>query len=430
MEKLTAIFDIGKTNKKFLVFNRNYDLVQKIEKEFPQTVDDDGFECEDIELLEKWIHDTLREAIESRQLNIDKLNFATYGATLIYLDEKGNRVTPVYNYLKEVDTHIFTEFYSLYGGKENFCRKTASPALGMLNAGLQIYWLKHRKPEHWQNVKTILHFPQYLSCLFTGKAHSEYTSIGCHTGLWNFDEMRYHDWLAAENIKLPEPVINSTSHEADIFGKTINVGIGIHDSSASMVPFFNRESEKFLLISSGTWVINMNPFNDEKLTLEQLRHDCLCYMSIWQKQVMASRLFLGHIHKKNVAVLVKYFDLPKEQYKQVTSDAARVQAVFEANKFVFFDDEVPIDFLGDFSQLSGFDNFEDAYTQLMFELARFEKNQVDRILDGEKVSNIIITGGFIKNRLFVAFLEKFYPEMTIIPAEIDHSTALGAAMVL
>ncbi|MFP4547816.1 MAG: FGGY family carbohydrate kinase, partial [Fidelibacterota bacterium] len=392
-------------------------------------VDDDGFECEDIELLEKWIHDTLREAIESRQLNIDKLNFATYGATLIYLDEKGNRVTPVYNYLKEVDTHIFTEFYSLYGGKENFCRKTASPALGMLNAGLQIYWLKHRKPEHWQNVKTILHFPQYLSYLFTGKAHSEYTSIGCHTGLWNFDEMRYHDWLDAENIRLPEPVINSTSHEADIFGKIINVGIGIHDSSASMVPFFNRESEKFLLISSGTWVINMNPFNDEKLTLEQLRNDCLCYMSIWQKQVMASRLFLGHIHGKNVLELTKYFDVDKDQYKSVTAESTKVAQIFDKGKSIFFKTGIPANYKADFSELSMFDNFEDAYMQLMFELASFEKQQIDRIVDGENLSNIIIAGGFIKNQLFIAFLEKFYPDMRIKPAEIDNSTALGAALV-
>ncbi len=429
MEQLTAIFDIGKTNKKFLVFNQKYDVIYKVEKEFSQTLDDDGFECEDIDLLVQWIRETLQSAIENRKLKIDKLNFSTYGATLVYLDEKGNRVTPVYNYLKKVDDDIFAEFYSLYGGKETFCRETASPALGMLNAGLQIYWLKRRKPDSWQKVKTILHFPQYLSYLFTGKIHSEYTSIGCHTGLWNFDEMNYHQWLAAEKIVLPEPVINSTAHNVEISGRKIKVGIGIHDSSASMVPFFNREKEKFLLVSSGTWVINMNPFNDEKLTLDQLHHDCLCYMSIWQKQVMASRLFLGNIHEKNVCRLINHFEVSKDQYKNVTAKQAKIEQVIENNSSVFFEGEMPEDFLGDFSGLSDFDNFEDAYYQLMFELTRFEKAQIHRILDGDKLTNIIVTGGFIKNQLFIAFLEKFYPEMRIKPAEINNSSALGAALV-
>ena len=429
MEQLTAIFDIGKTNKKFLVFNREFELVYKIEQEFPQTVDDDGFECEDIELLEKWIRETLQEALESKELAIDKLNFSTYGATLVYLDDKGKRVTPVYNYLKEVEADIFEEFYSRYGGKENFCRETASPALGMLNSGLQIYWLKRRKPDQWQKVKSILHLPQYLSYLFTGKIHSEYTSIGCHTGLWNFDEMRYHDWLAAENIKLPEPVINSTTHEVDISGSKIMVGIGIHDSSASMVPLFNREKEKFLLLSTGTWVINMNPFNDEPLTLAQLQADCLCYMSIWQRQVMASRLFLGHIHEKNVIELTKYFEVDKEQYKSVTAKSIKVAQVFDKGKSIFFKTGIPANYETDLSELSMFDNFEDAYIQLMLELAAFEKQQIDRIVDGEKLSNIIITGGFIKNQLFIAFLEKFYPDMRIKPAEIANSSALGAALV-
>ena len=299
----------------------------------------------------------------------------------------------------------------------------------MLNAGLQIYWLKRRKPDKWRKVKTILHFPQYLSYLFTGKIYSEYTSIGCHTGLWNFDEMNYHQWLAAEKIALPEPVINSTAHDVEISGRKIKVGIGIHDSSASIVPFFNREKEKFLLVSSGTWVINMNPFNDEKLTLEQLNNDCLCYMSIWQKQVVASRLFLGHIHEKNVCQLINHFEVPKDQYKKITAKQAKIDQIIENNRPVFFEGEMPEDFLSDFSGLSDFDNFEDAYYQLMFELTRFEKAQIHRILDGDKLTNIIVTGGFIKNQLFIAYLEKFYPEMRIKPAEINNSSALGAALV-
>ena len=148
MKKVKAIFDIGKTNKKFLLFDKDNNLVYEEEKIFELIPDDDGSECEDIESLKNWIFTTIKSAIDSKKYDITDLNFTTYGATLVYLDENGERVTPVYNYLKKVDETIFEEFYEKYEGREEFCRKTASPALGMLNSGLQIYWLKHKKSEY------------------------------------------------------------------------------------------------------------------------------------------------------------------------------------------------------------------------------------------------------------------------------------------
>ena len=36
-EKVIAIFDIGKTNKKIVLFNFNLELVSETEKKFPET---------------------------------------------------------------------------------------------------------------------------------------------------------------------------------------------------------------------------------------------------------------------------------------------------------------------------------------------------------------------------------------------------------
>lgn len=57
---------------------------------------------------------------------------------------------------------------------------------------------------------------------------------------------------------------------------------------------FNKllADEKFILLSTGTWCINMNPFNEDPLTKEQLEQDCLSYMSINQKPVKYSRFFM------------------------------------------------------------------------------------------------------------------------------------------
>ncbi len=54
-EKVIAIFDIGKTNKKILLFDYNLKVVHEEESRFEEKVDDDGFECDNLELIEQWI---------------------------------------------------------------------------------------------------------------------------------------------------------------------------------------------------------------------------------------------------------------------------------------------------------------------------------------------------------------------------------------
>jgi len=114
----------------------------------------------------------------SNEYNLTAVNFTTYGASVVYLGEEGKRVGPLYNYLKRMPEALPAEVYGNYGGEAEFCRKTASPAMGMINAGLQVYCVKKHKPELFSKVKHILNFPQYLSYLFTGKIVSDFTYLG------------------------------------------------------------------------------------------------------------------------------------------------------------------------------------------------------------------------------------------------------------
>jgi len=233
-ETVIAIFDIGKTNKKLLLFNGDLKVVSEVEHRFPEIKDDDGFECDDIELIESWIRDSVMRLSTSDKYDLKAVNFTTYGATVVNLDSEGRRLTPVYNYLKPMEERISENLYKKYGGRDEFCRRTASPALGMLNSGLQPLWLKTAKPEVFAKIRHILHLPQYLSYTLTGKIYSEHTSIGCHTAMWDFDNMQYHPWIKANGLELPNPVPVSTVTEIEIEGNKILAGIGIHDSSASL----------------------------------------------------------------------------------------------------------------------------------------------------------------------------------------------------
>jgi sugar (pentulose or hexulose) kinase len=432
-EKVIAIFDVGKTNKKILLFDYDLNIVSEVEERFPEIKDDDGFECDDIEKIEKWILRTVRDLLHSDKYDLTAVNFATYGATLAYLDKEGKRITPVYNYLKPIDDKIPEKIYRRFGGQDEFCRRTASPALGMLNSGMQALWLKHAKPEVFSRVHHILHFPQYLSYLLTGKFYSEHTSIGCHTALWDFDNMTYHRWTEEEGFNLPSPVDVSTLNEVIVDGRKLKVGIGIHDSSSSLAPYFSGSRGKFLLISTGTWCINMNPFNTETLTTDQLDKDCLCYMSITRQPVKSSRLFLGHIHEVANKRISDHFKTSEDYYKNVVPDEKLIEICRKkcGEKRFYFENHPFSRTLVDKCDFFVFKSFEEAYHQLMVELSELTVESINLIVPSNNdIENIFITGGFSRNPLFLMLVSDAYSSKNVYTSEINNATALGAALVV
>lgn len=432
--KVIAIFDIGKTHKKLLLFNEQLKIVRQQEGKFRTTCDEDGFECDDIERIETWIKSSLSELIEIGRYDLVAVNFCTYGATLMFLDENGKRLTPAYNYLKEISSNIQTGLFDQYGGEAEFCRKTASPPLGLcLNSGIQILWHKQHHPEIYKKIKSILHFPQYLSFLLSGEVVSEPTSIGCHTFLWDFDKNEYHSWVEDENISLPAPRLNQLNSKIEFAGKQLLCGVGIHDSSSSLLTYIKTIKEKFILVSTGTWCINMNPFNHQPLTMEQLKLDCLAFLSIDQKPVKSSRLFMGHIHDVNVNRLCSYFKEEESCYKNICTDEVLLREMFTSDtpEKIFFRNGIPSDYLDESVELSQFKNFSEAYHRLMFDLTQFNVESINLISTPEdEVSCLHVSGGFARNIIFVRLLASFFPEIEIYTSEIDNSSALGAALVV
>lgn len=432
-ERVIAVFDIGKTNKKIMLFNDKMKVVHEEEQKFAEVRDDEGFECDDLERIENWLLSTIKNFAASDKYDLTDINITTYGATIVCLNENGKRVTPAYNYLKPLDDRIPESIYKRNGGRDEFCRRTASPALGMLNSGMQLLWLKRTKPELFAEIRHVLHFPQYLSYTLTGKIYSEHTSIGCHTALWDFDNMKYHQWISTLGISLPDPVPVDTNTEISIEGKKVRVGIGIHDSSSSLAPYFSESRGKFILLSTGTWCINMNPFNSEKLTAGQLDRDCLCYMSINRQPVKSSRLFLGHMLETGVRLLNNHFNKAEDYFRKVKYDRASSQALMEKlqDEKVFFQEEP---FEREFREridLYQFKNFEMAYHQLMNELCQLTIESVNLILpENNDISNIYITGGFSKNEHFLNLIKENFHDKRVYRSEISNASALGAALVL
>lgn len=433
MQKVIAVFDIGKTNKKIFLFNEDFEVVYNNSIRFEEVVDDDNYPCDDIESIEVWIQDEIRAIQENNEFLMKAINFSTHGATLVYLDKEGNRITPLYNYLKPLDFD-FTPLYKAHGGVEEFSRQTASPSYGMLNAGLQMYWLKNTKPHYWSKVDSILHYPQYLSYLFSNKITADFTSIGAHTAIWNFDNMQYNNWLEAEGITLPEPKSGKNAALSLINGQEIAVGKGLHDSSSSIIPLLESQQDsenEFVLLSTGTWIICMNPFSKETLTTNQLKNDCLCFMTPNKKQIKSSMQFLGRVHEANAFELSYHFGVNKSHFLELTLNKELCSDVLSKSKSIFFPNKIADDFKGDMQQLENFPDYESAYYQLVYEITQRVYEGINRILDANnKLKDVYISGGFNKNDIFVEYLCQMMPEQNIKFPIGKNASALGAAMLM
>lgn len=437
MLAVTAVFDIGKTNKKLLLFDNSGKVVYLKEKIMPETTDEDGDPCDDLDLIKKWVLDNWNEIIQNKELKIRAVNFTSYGASFVHLDIHGNPVTPLYNYLKEFPRDLLEQFYSSYGPETDFAVCTSSPSMGMLNSGLQLYWLKHRKKELFNNIHVSLHLPQYLSFLLSGAKISDYTSIGCHTALWDFTSQNYHEWVKKETIDhlLPPIYVRPVVAFKRLGKRLVNIGAGLHDSSASLIPYLKTYKDPFLLLSTGTWCIALNPFDRSVLTAEELKNDCLHFLTTKGTRVKAARIFLGKEHDYQVERITAHFHKETEYHKKISFNKELMTQLIKTSALVNYTPRFISSTLN-YSErsmkdwdLSGFQSFEEAYHQLNLDLSCLLKATV-ALADSNQSKTIFVDGGFSKSTIFMNLLANHFPQKEIIASDMAHATALGAFMHL
>jgi sugar (pentulose or hexulose) kinase len=214
-----AVFDIGKTNKKWFLFDEDYRVVLEKQVYLPETRDEDGEPCEDLAALTDFIRHSLGGMLRSPDFELKAINFSVYGSSLVYIGEDGRPLAPLYNYLKPYPEALKRRFFAVSGGESFIGKKSGCRLEGSLNAGLQLYRFKYERPDLFQQTKQAIFLPQYLSFLFSGEAYTEMTSLGCHTGMWDVEKKDYLPWLRAQGMmeKLP-PIVPADKMAPAQFG--------------------------------------------------------------------------------------------------------------------------------------------------------------------------------------------------------------------
>jgi L-fuculokinase len=429
-----AVFDVGKTNKKLLLFDEDYKIVWETSCQLEEIRDEDGDPCEDIGALTAWILDTMNLLLAKEGLDIKALNFSTYGASFVHIDDQDRVLTPLYNYLKPYPAKIQQGFFKKYGSEDEFSQATASPVLGSLNSGMQLYRLKYEQPRLFQSIRYSLHLPQFLSSLLSGKKFSDITSIGSHTMLWDFRKQAYHEWLTKEGIrdKLAEIFPSDQVIPANWNNRAFISGVGLHDSSAALIPYQMNFDSPFALLSTGTWSISLNPFNHLPLSLEELRLDCLSYLEYRGNPIKASRLFAGYDHEIQTKRIAAYFQVAEDHYKSISFDNEVLKKLEFQIRLPQADGANSIlpQSVFSFRDLSTFESFSAAYHQLIRDIIHQQEQSTQLVLANTAVKRIFVDGGFSRNLIFMNLLARSFPQYEVYAATLSQASALGAALAI
>jgi sugar (pentulose or hexulose) kinase len=210
-------------------------------------------------------------------------------------------------------------------------------------------------------------------------------------------------------------------------GNKYAVGVGLHDSSAALIPYLVNFHEPFILISTGTWCISLNPFNQTPLTNEELENDCLCYMTYEGNPVKASRLFAGYEHEQQVKRIADHFNKSAIHFRTIAYDAdiiarLRKAAPAQGEKINLKESAFPQ------RDLAQFKTETEAYHQLILDIMEQQCFSTELVLRGTTVKRIFVDGGFSKNAIYMNLLATFFPAIETFAASMAQATAVGTAL--
>lgn len=454
MESYIAVFDVGKTNKKVMIFDEKLELLDSVTENFSEYTEN-GVNYERIDEMTEWFLDSLKAF--SSTYPIRAVSVTTHGASAACVDGGGRLALPLVAYTTEPGEEFHREFYERFGSVEELQKTTATPPMGaLINTAKLIYYLKKQYPRDFERVDTILTFPQYFGFVLTGERGAEPTYVGCHSYLWNPHEMNWSSVARDMDIveKLPRRISKSwdvlgtltpeTAKRTGLSTDTI-VTMGIHDSNASLLPYLIKSGEEFVLNSTGTWCVLMHPAREVSFEEDELGKPVFYNQDVFSRPVKTA-LVMGGLEFEVWSELLKGIN-GKEGFPDFNPGLYR-KLFWENDRFILpsaqrgvgqFPDSEPRAVeegknypLEDIREGRGvprfFREYPAAFAALNISLAIQTKIALERAgaADG---TIIFVEGGFRKNPDYNALLTALFPKSKVYLTNLSEATAFGAALL-
>ena len=451
MKYAIAVIDIGMTNKKIVIYNDSLEQLDIRYKTFkPKIID--NLETHDLQGMETWFIAELKALAEKYPIKV--LAVSTHGGTFVCLGEDGRIVLPSVYYTHEPGEQFHHNFYKLFGDVDELQLRTGTPVfMAMISTAKGIFFVQEKFKEEYKNVRNILLYPQYWGFRFTGKMGIESTYIGNHTYLWDQVDNRFStvtrklaaDTLMPETLGSPLDVLGTISAEfqekTGLSGDTI-VTLGIHDSNSALLPHFAKKGEKgFILNSTGTWCVIMNPAEKYGFSKSELGKTVLFNISAFGKPIKTanfmggmqfeawSQLFMKQHGRNDFPVWNEelFHTILKEKKLFLLPEIMPGSGQFPFSKARVIENGKPYFFDAQDSLPSCFTDYEKSYAVLHLSLIMQTLTAMDRagIKDGDEVYT---EGGFRKDETYNRLLASALWNNRVFITDIAEATALGTAM--
>jgi sugar (pentulose or hexulose) kinase len=319
-----AVIDIGKTNAKVAVVDIGAMREAGVRTRPNAVLPGPPYPHFDLDGLWAFILDSLGALHADHR--IDAISVTAHGASIVLMDREGDLACPMLDYEHTGPDELAAAYDRL---RPPFA-ETGSPRLPMgLNVGAQLHWLLETQGGLTDRIASVVTYPQYWSGRLTGRYRSEYTSLGCHTDLWNpwardvsalpvrlglRDRLAPIERASARLVPITPEVARATGLPA-----ATPVHCGIHDSNAALLPHLLSMDKPFAVVSTGTWVISM-AVGGRPVTLDPSR-DTLVNVDAFGQPTPSARFMGG-----------REFELMRSETAE--PDTAEIAAVLERHAFL------------------------------------------------------------------------------------------------
>ena len=452
MEYAIAVLDIGKTNKKIVIYDEKLNPVDSVYKSIP-TVRFEELDVEDTEGIEEWFYDNLKGL--SQKYNIRCLSVSAHGATCVFVDKTGELPVPVAAYTNDVPGEFHEEFYELAGDLETLQKETGTAQVKpLINMAKLIYFIQKRFPSEYGKTDKILPYAQFFGYKLTGTATADYTYTGCHTYLWDFKKWQWSSVAEKLGIldKLPEKLQNpgdilgtvspAMAQRTGIGTDTI-VTVGFHDSNSSLIPYLVKGEKDFILNSTGTWCVVMHPTKEYSFREEEIGKTVFYNISARQELVKTA-IFMGGLEFETYMTILQ--KLNKTDVYPVFSKEVVQSVLDKKSDFIVpgvvkgagqFPDSEPgvyegerfytLDEIRKGSMPEFFSDFKYAHAVLNLSLAMQTAVALDRVSSGPGAP-VYIEGGFRRNAVYKKLIAALYPDSPVYTTSIKEASSYGAAI--
>ncbi|MFW6387887.1 MAG: FGGY-family carbohydrate kinase [bacterium] len=453
MKYAIAVLDVGKTNKKLLIFDDTLTLLDSTYRTFPPK-ERDGIPVEDLDGLMSWFYTQLKEF--AAQYPIRSISCSTHGAAFVGVDENGRQTLPLVDYTYEPGEEFHERFYRTVGDRHELQRTTATLELkALINPSQGLFFSREQFPDEFAATRWFLPFPSFFAMQLTGIPSAEWTYVGCHTYLWDFakntwsqvaDRLGIRDRLP-DHIARPYDRLGTIrpelAAETGLPEDTV-VPFCIHDSNAALLPYLVTEQEPFLLNSTGTWCVVMRPAEEVSFADDEIGKSVFFNLSANGTPVKTAILMAGLEFETYTDILrsLHGVDTLPEFDPAVYERVAKEQSAFILPSVVVgsgqFPDSRPRVIEGEkiftlddvhsgAAVPSFFHNIETAYAVLNLSIVAQSIVAFGRV-GAVEVTNAYTEGGFRNNVDYNALMAAMFPELSMSLTGIPEASAFGAAM--